>query len=511
MRPSCSSVSPGPSNSTSVDSGLGKRVVAGGKFCGSYSSSFVGCPVDGPRLLADVFPVDGKDDDELRAGDEEESAEVPKSLPNPYQPTRSEYLDHCTTHFPFRAWCRHCLEGRGREFGHSGDNGWKDARAAAVVSFDYAFLSDSGDVTTEDEFTAAGEGAAKVLVIRDSRSKSLFAHIVPVKGVDDRGFAVQALVDDIKWLGYTDVTLKSDNEPAIVKLLAEALRELRINGVEKVLEEHSPEYDPKANGSAEVGVRLLKGQFRTLRSCLEEHIGHRIPVRHPLMSWLVRHSANLVTWCTKGHDGQTAYQRVRHREFTTRLLAFGEACSFKNRMLEPVSSTGGRRFHKGVFIGIDRRTGQYMVYSDGQVKLSRTVMRLPDDNKFDKDILAGIAVTPWSLHETRKPEVICRPKEAATEQQQFADKVYNARNVYLQASDFENFGLTRGCMKCDHKLKYGTWGSSPHSQACRRRIEAELAKTPSGMARLRTASTRLDRSQGEIGERMLQQAAPRGS
>ena len=90
MRPSCSSVSPGPSNSTSVDSGLGKRVVAGGKFCGSYSSSFIGCPVSGPRLLADVFPVDGKDDDELRAGDEEESAEVPKSLPNPYQPTRSE-------------------------------------------------------------------------------------------------------------------------------------------------------------------------------------------------------------------------------------------------------------------------------------------------------------------------------------------------------------------------------------------------------------------------------------
>ena len=53
------------------------------------------------------------------------------------------------------------------------------------------------------------------------------------------------MVEDVKWLGYSKLTLKSDNEPAIVKLLSEALRELRVNGVSQVLEEHSPEYDPK--------------------------------------------------------------------------------------------------------------------------------------------------------------------------------------------------------------------------------------------------------------------------
>ena len=91
----------------------------------------------------------------------------------------------------------------------------------------------------------------KILVVRDSRSKAVFAHVAPVKGVDIRGFAVDALVGDIKWMGYTRVTLKSDNEPAIVKLLTEALRELRISGLEQILEEHPPEYDPQSNGSAE--------------------------------------------------------------------------------------------------------------------------------------------------------------------------------------------------------------------------------------------------------------------
>ena len=77
-----------------------------------------------------VFPVDGDgkgdEDDTLCApcGDEEEAI-VPACLPTVYQPTHSEYLDHCVTHYPFRAWCRHCLEGRGREFGHDNLSGDK--------------------------------------------------------------------------------------------------------------------------------------------------------------------------------------------------------------------------------------------------------------------------------------------------------------------------------------------------------------------------------------------------
>ena len=104
----------------------------------------------------------------------------------------------------------------------------------------------------------------------------------------------------MKWLSYNKVVLKSDNEPAIVKLLAETLRELRVQGLEQCLEEHPPERDPQSNGSAEVGVTLLKGHFRTLKSCMGSRIGFKIPVRHPLIVWMVRHAANLITWCRRG-------------------------------------------------------------------------------------------------------------------------------------------------------------------------------------------------------------------
>ena len=247
--------------------------------------------------------------------------------------------------------------------------------------------------------------------MRDSKSKAVFAHVVPAKGIDEKGFSVDALVSDVKWLGYTKVTLKSDNEPAIVKLLQEALRELRVQGLEQTLEEHSPEYDPQANGSAEVGVKLLKGHFRTVRSCIESRLGHRIPVRHPLIAWMIRHAASLITWCAKGHDGQTAYQRVRSRQFKTRLMTFGEVCRFKVRSQEPTSNhADGRRWHSGVFVGIDRRTSQYMVYSDDQVRLARTVVRVPEADKWCKESVAGVRCTPWDLHVPRETEIIFKEK-----------------------------------------------------------------------------------------------------
>ena len=267
-----------------------------------------------------------------------------------------------------------------------------------MVSFDYAFLSDEGEIVDSAGFEAAGDGAVKVLVIRDSKSKALFSHVVPSKGIDEKGFSVNALVEDIKWLGYVRVILKSDNEAAIVKLLREALKELRVQGLEQAMEEHPPEYDPQANGSAEVGVKLMKGHFRTLRSDVESRLGHRIPVRHPLVAWMVRHASSLVTWCARGHDGKTAYQRVRSRPFKTRLLTFGELCRYKVRSQEGVGSDG-RRLHEGVFIGIDRRTGQYIIHDGAEVKMARTIFRLPEADKWSKEALSKVASTPFDLRQ----------------------------------------------------------------------------------------------------------------
>ena len=82
------------------------------------------------------------------------------------------------------------------------------------MSFDYCFIGDKGDIVNQIE---ADEEPG--LITRDNRSKAVFAHVVPVKGADGEGFAVKAMFDDVVWLGYTKIVLKTDNKPAILKLL----------------------------------------------------------------------------------------------------------------------------------------------------------------------------------------------------------------------------------------------------------------------------------------------------
>ena len=71
----------------------------------------------------------------------------------------------------------------------------------------------------------------KVLVVRDSNTKSVFAHVVPSKGFSEDAYAVDMLVADVMWLGYSRVILKSDNKPAIKTLLGVALRALNVGEV----------------------------------------------------------------------------------------------------------------------------------------------------------------------------------------------------------------------------------------------------------------------------------------
>ena len=91
-----------PNNSVEVGDGLGGgagrrhkvRGRRGAGFCATFDACPC-CPIDAPEDI--VAPNVDVDNDELIVVEEQEPAEMPLVLPNVYQPTRSEYLDHCVT------------------------------------------------------------------------------------------------------------------------------------------------------------------------------------------------------------------------------------------------------------------------------------------------------------------------------------------------------------------------------------------------------------------------------
>ena len=252
----------------------------------------------------------------------------------------------------------------------------------------------------------------------------------------------------------------------------------------------------------------MKGLLRTYTLALEERIGHRVPPEAPIIAWLVSFTAFLMTIRIKYHDGRTGFENVRGRPFTTKLPEFGESCRHKLPLRDAQDNgTLAARWGKGVFIGVDRLTLQYLVHDGENVVMARTVTRLPDCQKWCKDALAAVRCRPLQLHVPKEPVVIFRePVEGAEDPAQMAARA--VRGLYVKKSDVEAFGYTSGCPKCDSDLRYGFGRTTRgHSVPCRRRIMGELAKTPAGQERLQAATGRLDWALTDLMEKNLNEQA----
>ena len=173
---------------------------------------------------------DAKASDAMGPAEEIPEAEVEQEMapkrvpPDPGRPAETEICEHYVDHWPYRSWCEHCVSGRGTGEQHREGSG----SSIHIVAFDYLLVTDRG-VQRRDDLEGDEEKTSliKILVVKDLKSKAIFAHVVPQNGVDADGYAVVRLIEDVKWLGYTKILRKTDNEKAMGKLLHDSLRRIK--------------------------------------------------------------------------------------------------------------------------------------------------------------------------------------------------------------------------------------------------------------------------------------------
>ena len=95
----------------------------------------------------------------------------------------------------------------------------------------------------------------------------------------------------IKEVGCSDVIPKCDGEPSLKRIW----EEVKCRRTEPTILENSPMRHSCADGFAEGAVQAIGEQVRVLRRGLELRLGLKVSGRHPVMAWLVEHTADVLS------------------------------------------------------------------------------------------------------------------------------------------------------------------------------------------------------------------------
>ena len=120
-------------------------------------------------------------------------------------------------------------------------------------------------------------------------------------------------------LGSGALVLRADQETSLTTLLDE----IRARRAETLVERTAVE-SHLSIGAAERMNREVAGLLRTLKMALETRIGTKVGLEHDLISWMIRHSAWLITRFRVRTSGRTAYELIRERRYEGSIVEFGE-------------------------------------------------------------------------------------------------------------------------------------------------------------------------------------------
>ena len=152
----------------------------------------------------------------------------------------------------------------------------------------------------------------------------IFAHMVSKKGITHE-FGADAMIEDLEKLGYKEVILRCDGEPAL-KAVQE---EVKARSIYQTIMENSPAGDSRANGAAERAVQAVEEQVRVVRHGLEMRLGMKISGKHPFVCWLIEHASDLLLKYQVGEDGKTGYQRLKEKKYRGDEVEFGEKVHYR--------------------------------------------------------------------------------------------------------------------------------------------------------------------------------------
>ena len=290
-----------------------------------------------------------------------------------------------------------------------------------------------------------------ILAAVDDTFGAFFSVLARTKGSRDV-YVIQSFINHIDRLGLVRAELKCDQEPSTLDVARVVAARCSSTSLVVI---STPKGSKGSLGRAERANYTIQSQIRALRAAASEYFGITIGARHLLMPWIVRHASWVLNRFLIRGSGKTPYRALRGKNYTQPLAAFGECVMYRDAEADPKKLE--LRWNDGIFVGKLDLTEEFVVLTPrGAIKV-RSVKRTDRPKEDNRELLSRVIGQPWNPQ--GRAEIAPAAAELPTSR---------SRRLYLTQSVLNRYGRTPGCNGCA--------GIGAHTDACRKRIEAQMVE-----------------------------------
>ena len=275
-------------------------------------------------------------------------------------------------------------------------------------------------------------------------------------------------------IGFPKITLKTDNEPAVLDLKRAAIRSAREKTTIEVVPEESNEYVSQTNGFVEQAVQAVERKVRTLKLSVEELHDVTLPSHHPLLVWALEYARQITNRShTYRSEGGTAFELRRGKSYSRALPSVSEKATAMVHGKEKLKMTT-EHLRQSSLVCLKGP----IVMRNGAQKVS-TVKRLSEAQMKDGGLVMALCGLPWrpKPDEPASDEVPVRVPQCHSEtcrMCQDREPQMSRADVctFVRKRTFKKYGYTDGCPGCSASATGSK--AKGHSDECRRRIEEKM-------------------------------------
>ena len=181
------------------------------------------------------------------------------------------------------------------------------------------------------------------------------------KGVEEL-WTIERVSKFIDVLGFREITLKSDTEPAIIAFKHRVAEMCKA----EVTTEDAVKGDKESQGPIEHTVILIRGIIRTFTCHIESSTQEPLYDESLVLPWLVEHAGCTLSRCQKGRDGKKPFVRLHGKKPTQEFVPFSEKVLAKQISTDPMNRLKPRDSF-GIWLGMRNKSAEcFSENADGE-------------------------------------------------------------------------------------------------------------------------------------------------